>query len=204
MLRCLDIGRVVRFAPHQDRAPSRERDQPPAGSWHSRHGCGCRRRDLQLDQQDSPTSAGLLGLASGPRCASSFAAETLGLRCVTGAPALRFAILTVLLQWCVDSLPPDAQVLEIGAGIGTTAIGLALATAHNQNALRSIVASDSEDEVLSLLRQNAEANGVADLPIVKWDASRGAASLDSLPVPARQLTHVIGSDPLTLLRFFFT
>ena len=114
---------------------------------------------------------------------------------MTGAPALRFAILTVLLQWCVDSLPPDAQVLEIGAGIGTTAIGLALASAHNQNALRRIVASDSsEDEVLSLLRQNAEANGVADLPIVKWDASRGAASLDSLPVPARQLTHVIGSD----------
>jgi 16S rRNA A1518/A1519 N6-dimethyltransferase RsmA/KsgA/DIM1 with predicted DNA glycosylase/AP lyase activity len=105
-----------------------------------------------------------------------------------------FAILTVLLQWCVDSLPPDAQVLEIGAGIGTTAIGLALATAHNQNALRRIVASESEDEVLSMLRQNAEANGVADLPIVKWDASRGAASLDSLPVPARQLTHVIGSD----------
>jgi len=106
----------------------------------------------------------------------------------------------VLLQWCLDHLPPRAVVLEIGSGIGTTALGLACANSDEDGIARRIIATDFDDEVLSILRSNAELNGMSDSPclsIHKWDAALGAASAKALPVPAaaaRKLTHVVGSD----------
>ena len=107
----------------------------------------------------------------------------------------------VLLQWCLDCLPlRNATILEIGSGIGTTAIGLALAN-DGQRTARRVVATDAYDEVLDLLRANATLNGIdaiageaSHLTVVKWDAAGGAESLASLPVVASELTHIIGAD----------
>ena len=61
----------------------------------------------------------------------------------------------VLLQWAIDVLPPTACVLEVGAGIGTAAIGLALA-----GTVQAVVATDYDPVVTRLMRENAAANGV--------------------------------------------
>ena len=109
----------------------------------------------------------------------------------------------VLLQYCLDHMPNDATGLELGAGIGTTALGLVLANGKNGGTHRRVVATDFDDEVLSILRKNASANGItpveslteenASLAVAKWDAAQG--TVDALPaVSPSALTHVIGSD----------
>ena len=93
----------------------------------------------------------------------------------------------VLLQWAIDNLPEGSTTLEIGAGIGTTAIGLALAG-------RKVFATDIDEDALDLLRENADLNGLMSLSVSRWDATGGAPAVASLPVKASTLTHVIGSD----------
>jgi len=97
----------------------------------------------------------------------------------------------VLLQMCLDTLPfSGATVLELGAGIGTCAIGLAMATSN------SIRAVDSDADALALLRENAHNNGVGPhlLQTAVWDCAGGPESVEALPVAAATLTHVVGSD----------
>ena len=103
----------------------------------------------------------------------------------------------VLLQYLMDTLPLDkpGTVLEVGSGVGTTAIGLALAagpaSAESGSARRlNVVASDCDEAACSVLRENAERNGVASLPVVKWDAASDAV----LPIAVDELTHLIGAD----------
>ena len=120
----------------------------------------------------------------------------------------------VLLQWALDEGRlgdgnAAASVLEIGSGIGVTAIGLALSRRGDESAReggesarqgsqpqRRIVATDVCDETLSLLRANVDAHRLGDeqLRVSKWDAAAGEEALKTLPVPLKDLTHVIGSD----------
>ena len=104
----------------------------------------------------------------------------------------------VLLQWCLDHLPTrDCSILEIGAGIGTTAIGLACANKCG-TATRSVLATDYDNEVLDILKGNASMNSLIDEPsalsIAVWDAAKGERALADLPTDLSTLTHVIGSD----------
>lgn len=117
----------------------------------------------------------------------------------------------ILLQWALDEAnlgDATGTVLEIGSGIGVTSIGLALARQqeHGDNSssaavkttpsLARVVATDSCDETLCLLRANVAESGLDDeqLRVRKWDAAAGEAALQTLPVPLETLTHVIGSD----------
>ena len=112
----------------------------------------------------------------------------------------------VLLQQALhDGLhDPGSRVLEIGAGVGTASIGLALAQRRRRGGgSSSVIASDVCDHALGVLRANAEVNGLGDgcrqdggggLRIASWDAAGGAAAVARLPVPADSLTHVIGAD----------
>jgi SAM-dependent methyltransferase len=126
----------------------------------------------------------------------------------------------VLLEWLAAEglhCPASAStVLEIGSGVGTTAIGLALLANHaaktsaRPEAQLSVVATDVCAESLSNLFANARANGLsptradvfdappaAPLPsarliTARWDAASGAAPLP--PGLAPRLTHIIGAD----------
>eukprot|EP00967_Tisochrysis_lutea_P046734 scaffold56841_cov30-Tisochrysis_lutea.AAC.2 len=103
-------------------------------------------------------------------------------------------------------------VLEIGSGVGTTAIGLALLShrTRDQNDAPSavqVIASDVCGESLSNLCDNAKASGILPvqskdlvstslasdpLLVTEWDAASGASAL-----PANittRLTHIIGAD----------
>mgnify|MGYP002632803541 CR=1 FL=1 len=109
----------------------------------------------------------------------------------------------VLLQLLLDEelvrCDCAACVLEIGAGVGTTAIGLALAatTVGDSAPLLKVVATDSCESALANLRDNATANGVAAPSLLRaeqWDASDGTSALTSCPVEPSSLTHVIGAD----------
>jgi SAM-dependent methyltransferase len=109
-----------------------------------------------------------------------------------------------------------ATVLEIGSGVGTTAIGLVLLADHairisaRPEAQLRVVATDVCEASLSNLAANARANGLpaegvesfegppaappppARLITARWDAACGAGSL---PHGLKsQLTHVIGAD----------
>ena len=111
----------------------------------------------------------------------------------------------VLLELAVDDClhHKGSTVLEIGSGIGTAAIGLALAGAA------TVAATDGCEEALANLRANAVANGLSVLAprsssttsaaqsgllVARWDAAAGQSAVASLPVPPSQLTHVIGAD----------
>ena len=96
----------------------------------------------------------------------------------------------VLLQLLLDTLPlRDAKVLELGAGIGTTAVGLAIATSN------SITAVDHDRDALQLLQKNAQRNGVTSLHTALWDAAGGRDAAQALPESVgASLTHVVGSD----------
>ena len=94
--------------------------------------------------------------------------------------------------------PTARSFLEIGSGIGTTALGLALANSSGQSS-RQIFATDIDEEALELLAFNATRNGLAEpalLTLAQWDAAHGAQSVTALEhlVPVKQLTHVLGSD----------
>ncbi|KAL1503928.1 hypothetical protein AB1Y20_012389 [Prymnesium parvum] len=103
----------------------------------------------------------------------------------------------VLLQLLLDGerLPPPTAppptVLELGSGVGTTAIGLALARGSAR-----VVATDSCDEALANLRRNAAAHGIAAprLLACAWDARGGEEALASCPVPAAEVSHVVAAD----------
>lgn len=104
----------------------------------------------------------------------------------------------ILLQWAVDGGIPlvGATVLEIGAGIGTTSVGLALAS-EKIGATRGlrptrVFATDICKESLDNLASNAEMNGVQNISVLPWDGASG--HLLSLPFDPRELTHVIGAD----------
>lgn len=107
----------------------------------------------------------------------------------------------VLLQLLLDDggmklVDETVTVLEIGSGIGTTAIGLALAAQQQSSSSFRIVATDVCEQSLSVLQSNAKANGI-DAPLLQassWDASMGASALASCPVAPSQITHVIAAD----------
>ena len=93
----------------------------------------------------------------------------------------------VLLECALaDDVHSDSVVLELGAGIGMTSIGLALATGAR------VVATDVDDDALDNLRANAERHK-ATLTVARWDATGGATAVRQLPIAA-ELTHVLGSD----------
>ena len=103
----------------------------------------------------------------------------------------------VLLQYLVDTLPLDkpGTVLEVGSGVGTTAIGLVLAAqaaSKESSSARhlNVVASDCDEAACAVLRENAGRNGVASLPVVKWDGASDTVP----PVAIDELTHLVGSD----------
>ena len=112
----------------------------------------------------------------------------------------------ILLQWALDeagvadeSERGSGAVLELGAGIGITAIGLAMARRQNgvaPSASTRVVATDVCDGTLALLRSNAAAHGLDEdaLRIANWDAARGEASLATLPCRLEDVTHVVGAD----------
>ena len=123
----------------------------------------------------------------------------------------------VLLEWAVGEVPQDgARVLEIGAGVGVTSLGLARTLAHSAGGsagpATAIVATDVCEASLDNLRENARANGIEVLSatdwqapahpgcihIGAWDAAGGDESVRSLHanlgIDPRTLTHVIGGD----------
>ena len=71
-----------------------------------------------------------------------------------------------VLECALADVHSDSVVLELGAGIGMTSIGLALATTR-------VVATDVDDDALDNLRANAERHK-ATLTVARWDAT-GAA-----------------------------
>lgn len=115
-----------------------------------------------------------------------------------------------LLQWAVDGGVPllGAHVLEIGAGVGLTSIGLALAaqraseekgraspaTAGGPPNATSVIATDVCEVALTNLRCNAASNGASAMRAELWDAAGGREAVERMPVAPRALTHVIGAD----------
>ena len=103
----------------------------------------------------------------------------------------------VLLQWALDEGRLDRDdagvVVEVGAGIGLTAIGLAAARMRQGNT-QPVYATDACDETLTLLSENASAMGLANLRVAKWDAASGKAALDTLPCPVQEIDHIVGAD----------
>ena len=110
----------------------------------------------------------------------------------------------VLLQHVTDTMPLTAggTLLEIGSGVGTAAVGIALAAEAaaacsgvvGAEPLR-VVATDVDEAALALLRHNASQSDCGELLRVEhWDAATGCGGLKSLPVPLSCLTHVVGSD----------
>ena len=141
----------------------------------------------------------------------------LSVRCRTRPPpigCMEWPAGRILLQWALDEAGLGEEggglggaesglgggtVLELGAGIGITAIGLAMARRQNgvtPSASTRVVATDVCDETLALLRSNAHAHGLDDeaLRIAPWDAARGEASLGTLPCRLEDVTHVVGAD----------
>ena len=131
----------------------------------------------------------------------------------------------VLLQWALDGGLPlrGAAILEIGAGVGLTSIGLALAAARDGGgggAASSVIAADVCEHALATLRANAAANlgapappdsasatdacfggggeaGGGGLRVLRWNAAGGRAAVARLRgagVEVAQLTHVLGAD----------
>ena len=125
----------------------------------------------------------------------------------------------VLLQWAVNEVPPTgATVLEFGAGVGVTALGLALRSGkgieeQEKECPTRIVATDICEASLENLRANAAANGIAvcsvaldssspqshaSLTVGVWDAVGGNKALerlrDDIGIDPCALTHVIGGD----------
>jgi len=82
--------------------------------------------------------------------------------------------------------PEGAVVLEIGAGTGVTAIGLARERAPP---IGKMVATDACQESLANCARNAEANGVqGTVSVAHWDIADGA-------IPAVEgVTHVLAAD----------
>ena len=110
----------------------------------------------------------------------------------------------VLLQWALDEAGlgehhdgDGGVVLELGAGIGITAIGLAMARQQAScGAAHQVVATDICTETLKLLRSNADAHGLSEsaLRVAPWDAARGEESLRTLPCRLEDVRHVLGAD----------
>lgn len=126
----------------------------------------------------------------------------------------------VLLEWAVGEIPPaGARVLEIGAGVGVTSLGLAQIFAGAQGALggtagqaTAIIATDVCEASLDNLRGNARANGIAVretadfqgpprhkcIHVGAWDAASGGQSVQrlraDLGIDPQTLTHIIGGD----------
>lgn len=119
----------------------------------------------------------------------------------------------VLLEWAVGQVPPTgATVLEFGAGVGVTALGLAMASSARDEPLpgqatrTTILATDVCEESLENLRANAAANGVGCstpmapgvLSVGVWDAAGGEAAVERLKtdfgLDPSDLTHVVGGD----------
>lgn len=131
----------------------------------------------------------------------------LSMRCRTRPPpigCMEWPAGRVLLQWAVDEADianEDGVILELGAGIGITAIGLAMARQQQQQkqqrrSVASVVATDVCDATLGLLRENAAAHGLSPdtLNVAKWDAAGGEASLATMPCRLDAVTHLVGAD----------
>ena len=110
----------------------------------------------------------------------------------------------VLLHWALHEarladVPAEGQappvVLEIGSGIGSCAIGMAIAGKRRASPA-SVIATDVCPETLANLRANRASHGLCEheLPVSQWDAAAGAAALETLPCSLASLTHVIGAD----------
>lgn len=137
----------------------------------------------------------------------------LSLRCRTRPPPIScsdYAAGRVLLQVALDGVVPlqGAGVLEIGSGVGTTAIGLAMAArqAGGDNPTR-VIATDICPEGIANLTANAKRHGFdqedgsTNLRICRWDGSCGNAAVQELLRAQHQhlgppvhITHVIGAD----------
>ena len=114
-----------------------------------------------------------------------------------------------LLAWMLTDQPPKQGdvVLEVGSGVGLTAIGLAVEWANIQGL--QVVATDVCQESLENLRFNARTNGIEideeldgdatgslipRLHAIQWDAAgKNAANLLPSSLLTR-LTHVICAD----------
>ena len=95
----------------------------------------------------------------------------------------------VMLHWALDSWRDEegAVVLEIGAGCGLTAIGLALASPPG--CVHSVLATDRCAQSLSNCGANVERNGAARVVrCASWDMN------DEPPCDMRAVTHVLAAD----------
>ena len=132
---------------------------------------------------------------------------TLSVNCRTRPPpigCMEWPAGRVLLQWALDEAGlgehhegDGGVVLELGAGIGITAIGLAMARQQAScGAAHQVVATDICTETLKLLRSNADAHGLSEsaLRVAPWDAARGEESLRTLPCRLEDVRHVLGAD----------
>ena len=129
----------------------------------------------------------------------------LSVRCRTRPPpigCMEWPAGRVLLQWALDEAGlgehdgSGGVVLELGAGIGITAIGLAVAQRQSSATQQQIVATDVCADTLTLLRSNAEAHGIDKdaLRVAHWDAALGEESVRTLPCPLAEVSHILGAD----------
>jgi predicted nicotinamide N-methyase len=119
----------------------------------------------------------------------------------------------VLLEWAMGEVPPKgATVLEFGAGVGVTALGLALSSSTGDEPMSGeaprtkILATDVCEASLQNMRANAAANGIdcnapmgaGVLSVGVWDAAGGEAAVHRLftdfGLNPSALTHVVGGD----------
>lgn len=129
----------------------------------------------------------------------------LSVRCRTRPPpigCMEWPAGRALLQWALDETGlgehdgSGGVVLELGAGIGITAIGLAVAQRQSSATQQQIVATDVCVDTLALMRSNAAAHGLEEnaLRVANWDAALGEESVRTLPCRLEDVRHVLGAD----------
>lgn len=97
----------------------------------------------------------------------------------------RFGIDSVLLATDLPELPETATVLELGAGQGAVALTIAY-----KNPQMKVIALERQPGLASLLRQNVEENGLANVEVIEGDLRQYRKIL-----PARAADLVIFNPP---------
>jgi len=98
------------------------------------------------------------------------------------------------LQQTRERLTPEMRLLELGCGTGTTAL-------IHAPYVREIVATDFSDEMITIGREKAEAEGITNVRFEVEDAAaagQAEASFDG--VLAMSLLHLVPNPPETIER----